>query len=248
MKSILKALPCLTLTVLACAFIIPFSLAADSDSGSQSPQFFTIEGKVSIPQTLDFDWITQSRILVDGGKYLGFLKEDGSFVVTNVPPGSYVVEVASPDYDFDPARVEITSRGKMRARRVNNLGSGQPVTLAYPLRFKAKSPTQYFMQREEWRITDVIKNPMVMMMILPVILIGVLPKLMNSQDPEIQREMQQSMNALQPNAANMPDMAEMMTSIFGGGAPAPKKKSGTGSGNRDGGGSETRSRGAARRK
>ena len=28
------------------------------------------------------------------------------------------------------------------------------------------------MQREEWRITDVIKNPMVMMMILPVILIG----------------------------------------------------------------------------
>ena len=48
------------------------------------------------------------------------------------------MEVASPDFDFDPARVEITSKGKMRARRVNNLGSGQPVTLAYPLRFKAK--------------------------------------------------------------------------------------------------------------
>ena len=124
------------------------------------------------------------------------------------------MEVACPDFDFDPARVEITSRGKMRSRRVNNLGSGQPVTLAYPLRFKAKvgtlrllprelstrfcrsrgvilslsavsflsvytfhwqQPTQYFMQREEWRITDVIKNPMVMMMILPVILIGTDP-------------------------------------------------------------------------
>ena len=49
-----------------------------------------------------------------------------------------MVEVACPDFDFDPARVEITSKGKMRSRRVNNLGSGQPVTLAYPLRFKAK--------------------------------------------------------------------------------------------------------------
>jgi len=237
-----------SLTLLFAAVLTHTAGAVEPDQGTHSPQFFTIEGKVSIPQTLNFDWVTQSRILVDGGKYLGFLKEDGSFVVTNVPPGSYVVEVASPDFDFDPARVEITSRGKMRARRVNNLGSGQPVTLAYPLRFKAKSPTQYFMQREEWRITDVIKNPMVMMMILPVILIGVLPKLMNSQDPEIQREMQQSMNALQPNTANMPDMAEMMTSIFGGGAPTPKKKSGTGSSNRDGGGSDARSRGAARRK
>ena len=35
-----------------------------------------------------------------------------------------------------------------------------------------QNPTQYFMQREEWRITDIMKNPMVMMMILPVILIG----------------------------------------------------------------------------
>lgn len=224
-------------------------VSGESDQGPSPPQFFTIEGKVSIPQSINSDWVIQTRVLVDGGKYLGFLAEDGSFVITNVPPGSYVVEVASPDYDIEPARVEITSRGKMRARRVNNLGSGQPVPLAYPLRFKAKAPTQYFMQREEWRITDVIKNPMVMMMILPVILIGVLPKLMNSQDPEIQREMQQSMNALQPNAANMPDMAEWMTSMFGGGAPPTKKKSGTsGNGNRDGGGADARSRGAARRK
>lgn len=245
--------PTTTLMMLAAILVTllgSFASCAEVDQGSNpsSPQLFTIEGKVAIPQSLEMDWIVNSRILVDGGKYLGFLREDGSFVVTNVPPGSYVLEVASPDFDFDPARVEITSKGKMRARRVNNLGSGQPATLAYPLRFKAKNPTQYFMQREEWHITDVIKNPMVMMMILPVILIGVLPKLMNSQDPEVQREMQQSMSALQPNAANMPDMAEMMTSLFGGGAPQPKKKSNSAS-NRDGsGGADQRARPSARRK
>lgn len=226
--------------------VTSLATAVESDQGLPS-QFFTVEGKVSIPQLLQMDWVTETRILVDGGKYLGFLREDGSFVVTNVPAGSYMVEVASADFDFDPARVEITSKGKMRSRRVNNLGSGQPVTLAYPLRFKAKNPTQYFMQREEWRITDIMKNPMVMMMILPVILIGVLPKLMNSQDPEIQREMQQSMSALQPNTNSMPDMAEMMTSFFGGAAPPPKKKTA----NRDGGGgggADARPRPSARRK
>ena len=62
--------------------------AAEPDSGlPPSPQFFTVEGKVAIPQSLDLEWIPQTRILVDGGKYLGFLKEDGSFVVTNVPAG-----------------------------------------------------------------------------------------------------------------------------------------------------------------
>ena len=144
--------------------VTSLATAVESDQGLPS-QFFTVEGKVSIPQLLQMDWVTETRILVDGGKYLGFLREDGSFVVTNVPAGtsiddgagllstkattiyfmklllltgSYMVEVASADFDFDPARVEITSKGKMRSRRVNNLGSGQPVTLAYPLRFKAK--------------------------------------------------------------------------------------------------------------
>jgi len=212
----------------------------------EAPSLFMVEGKVSIPQSLNLDWVTTTRVLLDGGKYIGFLREDGSFIVTNVPPGSYLVEVASPDYAFDPARVEITSRGKMRARRVNNLGgSAQNVALTYPFRFKAKGMTQYFLQREEWRITDVIKNPMVMMMILPVILIGILPKLMNSQDPEIQREMQQSMNALQPNGANMPDISEMMTSWLTPGSSGSNSRL---TNARAGGGDAARSRNGPRRR
>ena len=69
-----------SLTLLFAAVLTHTAGAVEPDQGTHSPQFFTIEGKVSIPQTLNFDWVTQSRILVDGGKYLGFLKEDGSFV------------------------------------------------------------------------------------------------------------------------------------------------------------------------
>lgn len=43
-----------------------------------------------------------------------FSRTDGSFVVHDIPSGSYVVEVISPAYRFDPIRVDITSKGKMR--------------------------------------------------------------------------------------------------------------------------------------
>lgn len=41
-------------------------------------------------------------------------RTDGSFAVNDVPSGSYVVEVVSPNYKFEPVRVDITTKGKMR--------------------------------------------------------------------------------------------------------------------------------------
>ena len=81
--------------------------------------------------------------------------------MNGVPSGSYVVEIASPSYAFEPARVEITSKGKMRARRVNNVHISDLQMLAYPLRFKARAYASYFQQREQLRITDLLMNPMV---------------------------------------------------------------------------------------
>lgn len=46
--------------------------------------------------------------------HLSYLRTDGSFAVNDVPSGSYVVEVISPNYRFEPVRVDITSKGKMR--------------------------------------------------------------------------------------------------------------------------------------
>lgn len=51
----------------------------------------------------------------------GFLREDGTFAVSGLPTGSYVVEVVNADYYYEPVRVDINSKGKMRARKVNNV-------------------------------------------------------------------------------------------------------------------------------
>ena len=64
---------------------------------------------------------------------------------------------------------------------------------------------RYFQKREEWKVTDVLFNPMVMMMVLPLLLVTVLPKMM--QDPDTKKEMEEiqaKMNV--QNNINMPEV------------------------------------------
>jgi len=87
-------------------------------------------------------------------------RPDGSFSIT-VPSGSYIVEASHPSYLFDPARVEINSKGKIRARTLNHVQPSAMHSLAYPLRFKSRGRAPYFQRREQWRLTDFIFSPMV---------------------------------------------------------------------------------------
>ena len=105
------------------------------------------------------------------------------------------------------------------------------------------SSRNFCSQREEWKVTDVLFNPMLMMMVMPLLLITVLPKMMQvmtidhlenrsvlnqvlSKDPETKKEMEEMQAKM--NVQNVPEMSEMITNLFGGGAPAPKKKAGGG--------------------
>lgn len=186
--------------------------AMDEDAAAVSDRL-VIEGKVVPPEVASPEWLTSTRVIVNGGEQLGFLKNDGSFMVHNLPPGSYVVEVVNPDYMYEPVRVDINSKGKFRARRVNYIQSNLIQTLTYPLKLKSRGPFQYFQIRETWRVTDFLMNPMVLMMVVPLLVIMVLPKLMNAADPETQREM----NQMQMPKYDMPELSEMMTSLFTGG-------------------------------
>lgn len=88
-------------------------------------------------------------------------REDGTFTINSVPSGSYVVEVANPDYAYEPVRVEINSKGKYRARRVNYIQTSQVVQVPYPLKMKPVKRFRYFQVREQWRVTDFLFSPMV---------------------------------------------------------------------------------------
>ncbi|KAK6176598.1 hypothetical protein SNE40_014851 [Patella caerulea] len=184
---------------------------------------FNMEGRIEVFSTRDKNWLPNTRVLIDGGEYVAFLRSDGSFVVNGLPSGSFVVEVSNPSFIFEAARVDITSKGKIRARRVNYLQPNVVKTLPYPLEFRERGKANYFQAREQWRITDFLFNPMVLTMILPLLLIMVLPKLLNTADPDTQKEMQSQMNALNAKQ-NMPDMSEMITNLFSGGKKPTKPK------------------------
>uniref|UniRef100_A0A8B9MXI9 Endoplasmic reticulum membrane protein complex subunit 7 n=1 Tax=Accipiter nisus TaxID=211598 RepID=A0A8B9MXI9_9AVES len=195
---------------------------AESPGGAGPGERFKIEGRAVVPGVKPQDWIAGARVLVDGEEHVGFLKTDGSFVVHDVPSGSYVVEVISPAHKFEPVRVDITSKGKMRARYVNYIKTSEVVRLPYPLQMKSSGPPSYFIKRESWGWTDFLMNPMVMMMVLPLLIFVLLPKVVNTSDPDMRRkartkwrfkEMEQSMNMLNSNH-ELPDVSEFMTRLF----------------------------------
>ena len=180
----------------------------------------TIEGSIQVTGGASgtSDWIASTKVVVDGGKYYGFVKSNGEFEIHNVLPGSYLVEVLSPNFVFDPVRVDISSKsGKIRARKVNFLKVSAVTHLPYPLGFKAEKQAGFFEKKESWSILSTLKNPMVLLLVAPLVLMVLLPRLMKSMDPESQKEMQESMNAIQQGGSNMPSLEEAFTNWFGGG-------------------------------
>lgn len=211
------------LCILTRLFLLLLAYGEDAvDSAKRNPnELFTIEGKASVPGMKASEWIPATKILIDGGTYQGFLKSDGSFQLF-VPTGSYVIDLTHPTLDFEPQRVDVNSKGNKRARKLNNIQPNAVSHLTYPLRFKPKGQMNYFQKREEFRIIDILKSPMVIMMVLPIVFLVLIPKLINTDDPEIKKEMQ-SLNLMNPKQ-DMPDLSEMVTNLFGGGAPPQKKK------------------------
>lgn len=181
-----------------------------------------------------------TTISINGGEYEGYLKEGGSFVISSVPSGSYVVDIVNADYYYESVnkyrvyylvsvftilfqlqvRVEINPKGKFRARKVNFVQPSQIIQVPYPLKLKALTRFRYFQQREQWKVTDFLFNPMVLMMILPLLLMLVLPKMMS--DPEAKKEME-NLN-LSKMTNEMPEISEMITSFFSGGQSNANKE------------------------
>ncbi|XP_029162135.1 ER membrane protein complex subunit 7-like isoform X2 [Nylanderia fulva] len=151
-----------------------------------STDLYVIEGKVfPWDNTASSGWQLMTHVMANGGEHYGFLREDGTFIISNVPSGSYMVEVVNPNYVYEPVRVEINSKGKFRARKVNLIQTSQVIQVPYPLKMRPLAPFRYFQVREQWRMTDFLFNPMVLMMVLPLVLIMILPKIMN--DPETRK-------------------------------------------------------------
>jgi len=223
--------PASSFLLLLLAALLGLGACAPEHTAVEAQQeLFTIVGKVHL--RLDEQDLAQTRVLVDDGAFVGFLRADGTFTISGVPSASYVLEVSSPRNVYEAVRVDVNAKGKMRARRLNLLEPGDVQTLRYPVSFESKGLPAYFFKREQFRVLDILMSPMVLMMVVPLLLVLVLPKLVN-QDPELQKELAATTSMFQPNQANMPDLTNMLNRYLPGGAPGPtadKKKAARGEG------------------
>lgn len=113
----------ITLALVLCFVVVkaidPESLTSDPGS-AVSGQFetFTIRGKINIrADELDLE---NTRILVDDGAHVGFLRADGTFSIQNLPTGSYILDVSSPRNYYEPVRVDINSKVRHRIKLFNS--------------------------------------------------------------------------------------------------------------------------------
>lgn len=197
-------------------------ITLDNTAVTTQNELFTIYGKVNI--RLDELDLENTRILVDDGQYVAFLRGDGTFTIPGLPSNTYVVEVLSTRNVYEPVRVDINSKGKVRTRKLNLIQPSDVTVLRYPLSFESKGYPNYFQKREQFRVMDILMSPMVLMMIVPLLLVVVLPKLVN-QDPELQRELQQTTNILQPDVqSQLPNMSEFCYNMFDKRTEPKKKK------------------------
>lgn len=159
----MRTIPIWLLIVVTFNFYI-LSVVGDIQLNGTESHFVTscIEGEVDVEAPGDDDWVGESKIVMGGSEFYGFLKANGKFVICDVPSGTYLVEVMSPYFIFDPVRVDISSKsGKIRAREVNILKVKTVTKSRYPLLFSSGSVAQFFRKRESWSIISSLKNPMV---------------------------------------------------------------------------------------
>ncbi|SPP89534.1 blast:ER membrane protein complex subunit 7 homolog [Drosophila guanche] len=181
---------------------------------------YTIEGYILPPNLnlgLNHRWLSEITLSINGGQYKGFVRTDGRFVISGVPYGSHVVEVYHPDIYFRPVRVEINAKGKYRVRALSYVEPGTISQIAYPLRLPAAKRRKYFTEREQWRFVDFILNPMFLIMLAPVLMLMIVPRII--RDPQTKRELENLQFPKVPN--NLPDLSDMLTSLLSAKPPTP---------------------------
>eukprot|EP00918_Siedleckia_nematoides_P035947 GHVU01078165.1.p1 GENE.GHVU01078165.1~~GHVU01078165.1.p1 ORF type:complete len:243 (-),score=26.02 GHVU01078165.1:1102-1830(-) len=150
----------------------------------------TIKGTIS--QT---DAGAGAVIQVDGGRFIGVSNVDGSFLIPNVPLGGHLLEVTHPRHRFGPIFVTVRSGAPNTAHIYSPLEGATIHKLPYPLSLTPEGHMEYFHVRSLFDYKSLLKNPLVIMGVITLIMMGVLPVLQKGMDQEDVRTMQRMTGA-----------------------------------------------------
>ncbi|KAI8618703.1 hypothetical protein BC830DRAFT_1107423 [Chytriomyces sp. MP71] len=165
-----------------------------------------------------------TRVVLDGGAHVSYVRADGFFEFDSVPEGSHLIEVVSQEFMYPKIRIVVSP--KSVSAFYHNDGTswtslGPAVNL--PLEIPARMKLDPFMPRPKMSVWGIVMgNPMLLMMGGTMALFYFLPKMLDGMDPEELKKMQESRSS-QPKM-EMPDMSESLANWFAPAQPAPSPK------------------------
>ncbi|KAF9654338.1 hypothetical protein BDM02DRAFT_3182146 [Thelephora ganbajun] len=141
----------------------------------------------------------QAKAILDGGSnYYGSITRDGSFVIPDVPEGTYILNIVARNHLFDQYRIDIVDSLSPPEVRPYLPGTplsstaNSPVTITYPLKVHPRYKNEYFVPKESFDVMGMLQSPMIMMMGAVGVMVVALPYMMKNLDPEQLKEVQES--------------------------------------------------------
>lgn len=165
--------------------------------------------------------IQQGSVLLTSGQSTVMVPtaRDGSFIVYKLPYGTYLMQVDYHDFEFPTMRVDVmyretgdgnheplirTSTNDFPVKQVEGTGLEEDSPVLIPV----SGMHQYYMPRQEMRVMDLVKNPMVLMLLVSGGLMGLM-KLFPEEDvkesQKMSREWQKKLAAKVAAASEKPN-------------------------------------------
>ncbi|KAF8078440.1 hypothetical protein FPV67DRAFT_1465276 [Lyophyllum atratum] len=140
----------------------------------------------------DIKTLRPSKVVLDNGRMKGSVQHDGGFSIPDVPVGTYVLSVISPDYAFDQLRIDVLD--SISVPEVRPYVAGTPlnppstVLLPSPIILTPRQKHAYFVPHESFNLMAMLSNPMMLMMVVGGAMMLAMPYLMKNMDPEAMEE------------------------------------------------------------
>ncbi|KAG8850207.1 hypothetical protein FRB91_009276, partial [Serendipita sp. 411] len=171
--------------------------------------------------TIELKSLLATRVILDDGSSLtSAVTRNGHFHIPHVQPGTYILQVLSPQHYFDPLRIDVLPSSDLPEIRPyipgTPLDPPAMVTLPYPLRLTPKHHLSFFTPEESFNILGMLQSPMVLMMGITGLLVLAVPYLMKNMDPETLKEFQDQQQKMTKMQSNM-DLSSGLSNLLSGG-------------------------------
>ncbi|KZO96216.1 hypothetical protein CALVIDRAFT_537407 [Calocera viscosa TUFC12733] len=133
---------------------------------------------------------SSTRVVLDGGRWSARVARGGEWELQGVPEGEWVLDVLSPQYDFDQYLVRVpsdpASPPTLHPHTPFSPLSSTAHTLPSPLSLSPRA-SRAWVQREDGfgtQIKGMLANPMMLLMGATVIGVVLVPMLLKNMDPD----------------------------------------------------------------